>query len=394
MRIELPWPPIPATTPSTWRLESGSGPKRSESSSAIGRAPIAFPARMIPPTPVAAPWYGSMAEGWLCDSILKTTAQPSPMVTAPAFSPGPCSTADPVDGRRRRSALELLYEQCSDQRTPSIPSSTSLGARFSSSTMARYSSGVSAPSRRRRSSTTATGGDLGERFGAQVVRMLGAAEHRSERIRRCVSEERKPQRRRRAAWAPKIRRGAPTAAVNRASRNQNLHRVCRDRPEKFQAVGAAELRLRASLGVGHHGQYVAACVDDARDVVRAPVWIGAVGHASVGVAIPEDHLSALLEPGQCGGVGEVVPLSVRDRDADHFALRALRGECQVCPLNDQVRPLAAKLERCVADESARQKACLAQHLESVADSPYQASAVGELADLLHDRRKPRDRACA
>jgi len=28
-----------------------------------------------------------------------------------------------------------------------------------------------------------TAGDLGERFGAQVVQMLGATEHRSERIR-------------------------------------------------------------------------------------------------------------------------------------------------------------------------------------------------------------------
>ena len=30
--------------------------------------------RMMPPTPVAAPWYGSMNDGWLCDSILKTAA--------------------------------------------------------------------------------------------------------------------------------------------------------------------------------------------------------------------------------------------------------------------------------------------------------------------------------
>src|SRR5260370_34153767 len=49
-------------------------------------------------------------------------------------------------------------------------------------------------------------GASGERFGDQVVQLLGAAEHRSERICRCVSEERRPQRRRWAAWAPKIRR--------------------------------------------------------------------------------------------------------------------------------------------------------------------------------------------
>jgi hypothetical protein len=31
--------------------------------------------------------------------------------------------------------------------------------------------------------TRVTDGDLGERFGDEVVQMLGAAEHRSERIR-------------------------------------------------------------------------------------------------------------------------------------------------------------------------------------------------------------------
>src|SRR5487761_880480 len=46
------------------------------------------------------------------------------MFTAPAFSPGPWITADPVEGRRRSRAFELLYEQCSDQSTPSMPSST------------------------------------------------------------------------------------------------------------------------------------------------------------------------------------------------------------------------------------------------------------------------------
>ena len=91
---------MPATTPAIVRRTRGSssGPKRSELSSAIGRAPIVKMSRMMPPTPVAAPWYGSMNDGWLCDSILKTAARPSPMSTAPAFSPGPCSTRGPVVG--------------------------------------------------------------------------------------------------------------------------------------------------------------------------------------------------------------------------------------------------------------------------------------------------------
>src|ERR1700680_833507 len=160
-----------------------------------------------------------MADGWLCDSILKTAAQPWPMLIAPAFSPGPCSTPDPADGSRRSRALEVLYEQCSDQSTPNMPSSTAFGARFHCSTMTRYSSGVRPPSRSRRASMlgAVTPGNLGERFGVQVVQLLGAAEHRSARIDRCVSEEQRSQRRRWAAWVPKIRRGLPLVALAQVS---------------------------------------------------------------------------------------------------------------------------------------------------------------------------------
>src|SRR5213075_1244793 len=64
--------------------------------------------RRIPPTPVAAPWYGSTAEGWLCDSILKATARPSPIEITPAFSPGPCSTYGAVVGKVFKTGRECL----------------------------------------------------------------------------------------------------------------------------------------------------------------------------------------------------------------------------------------------------------------------------------------------
>ena len=104
---------MPATTPFDDAARAGRRravhrPKRSEFSSAIGRAPIVKMSRMMPPTPVAAPWYGSMNDGWLCDSILKTAARPSPMSTAPAFSPGPCSTRGPSVGSFFRWMRELL----------------------------------------------------------------------------------------------------------------------------------------------------------------------------------------------------------------------------------------------------------------------------------------------
>src|SRR6266568_2788297 len=62
------------------------GPKRKEFRAQTGRAPIVKMSRMIPPTPVAAPWNGSTALGWLCDSILNAIAHPSPMSITPAFS--------------------------------------------------------------------------------------------------------------------------------------------------------------------------------------------------------------------------------------------------------------------------------------------------------------------
>ena len=82
----------PATARSN--IQSGS-PKRRPSRSAIGRAPIAMMSRRIPPTPVAAPWNGSTADGWLWLSTLNATAWPSPRSSTPAFSPGPCSTRSP-----------------------------------------------------------------------------------------------------------------------------------------------------------------------------------------------------------------------------------------------------------------------------------------------------------
>ncbi len=85
--------------------------------------------RRIPPTPVAAPWYGSTAEGWLWLSILNATASPSPMRTTPALSPGPAIMPWPRVGSVLSSGLELLYEQCSLHITLNMASSVWLGSR-------------------------------------------------------------------------------------------------------------------------------------------------------------------------------------------------------------------------------------------------------------------------
>ncbi len=107
---QLPYPPTPRTTPRTRRCVRGSAgsPNFRASSTATGRAPIVKMSRRMPPTPVAAPWYGSTALGWLCDSSLKATASPSPIETTPAFSPGPATTSLPAVGSVARRGLELL----------------------------------------------------------------------------------------------------------------------------------------------------------------------------------------------------------------------------------------------------------------------------------------------
>src|ERR1700679_3524994 len=89
-----------------------------------------------------------MYEGWLCDSILKAQAHPSPTSMMPAFSPGPCTTLpgplvrSPRVGSRFRCTREDLYEQCSDHITEKIPSSVKLGVRPISRSIRAYSSAV------------------------------------------------------------------------------------------------------------------------------------------------------------------------------------------------------------------------------------------------------------
>src|SRR5258708_26219473 len=96
---------------------------------ATGRAPIVKTSRNMPPTPVAAPWYGSIKDGWLWLSILNTTASPSPISTTPAFSPGPQITRGPAVGNVFSHTFDDLYEQCSLHIAEKTPSSVRFGVR-------------------------------------------------------------------------------------------------------------------------------------------------------------------------------------------------------------------------------------------------------------------------
>src|ERR1041385_5181762 len=122
---------MPATTPETrWRVFGCFGsPNESALRHAIGRAPMVNTSRRMPPTPVAAPWYGSIKDGWLWLSILNTTASPSPISTTPAFSPGPQITRGPSVGNVFSQTFDDLYEQCSLHIAEKTPSSVRFGVR-------------------------------------------------------------------------------------------------------------------------------------------------------------------------------------------------------------------------------------------------------------------------
>src|SRR5215471_8619057 len=96
-----------------------------------------------------------MNDGWLCDSILNTAANPSPMSTTPAFSPGPWMTRGPLVGSRFKCTRLDLYEQCSLHITLKTPSSVYEGARPSERWTIAYSSSVSLCDR---ASAVVTGG--------------------------------------------------------------------------------------------------------------------------------------------------------------------------------------------------------------------------------------------
>ena len=107
---------------------SPSSPKRSESSTAIGRAPTAKTSRRIPPTPVAAPWNGSTALGWLCDSTLNATRPAVADVDgAGVLARAHHARAGPSVGSVRSSGASACRSSAPTTAARSIASSTAVG---------------------------------------------------------------------------------------------------------------------------------------------------------------------------------------------------------------------------------------------------------------------------
>src|SRR2546427_2220212 len=330
----------------TTRASSGE-PNRRESSKAIGRAPIARMSRMIPPTPVAAPWNGATALGWLWLSILKTAAHPGATITAPAFSPGPCSTRRPRTGSRASTALECLYAQCSLHITPNIASSVRLGARPRRRQISSYSAGRSPVSARR--SVT----------GSVCIASL-ALRARSGRERD-------------GGRAPP--RGDPPV--------QGL--------EDQAAILAAQERLACALGVRHQPDHGPAPAGHPRDGIERPVGVRPRGDGPPRIAIPKRDLPAGDEVLVGRWVGVVVPLGVGDRQPQDLARGHRAREGRIDPLDPDVDELASKLPARVRAHRAGEEPGLEQHLKAVADPEDEPAGRRVLPQRAHDRRGRRDR---
>src|SRR4029453_7683562 len=354
---QLPYHEMPDTTPSRRRraLASPGSAKRSESSTAMGRAPIVKMSRRIPPTPVAAPWKGSMNEGWLWLSILNVRARPSPRSTMPAFSPGPWSTCEASVGSPRRNTRECLYAQCSDQSAEKRLSSVKLGSRPSRRMMRSYSSAVRPGLR----------GSFFVTLGAEPVPPPPPG-------------------------TPSPRHADDLPLEERAV----LDEAAEEGVEDQKPVHPADGLLGRALGVGHQPQHGPLLVDKARDVCQRAVRIGVLGEPAVLLAVAEDDLALLAQAPERRAVAVVLPLAVRDRHLEHLGRPHGPGERSIRVLGAEVHVLAAVLEGLVAGERARQQPRLTEDLEAIARAEHGATARDELRERLHHRRAARHRARA
>ena len=173
------------------------------------------------------------------------------------------------------------------------------------------------------------------------------------------------------------RRARPRAAG--ARRVNQLHR----RLQHHQAVGAAHGQLARPLGMRHQADHVARLVAQAGDVGHRSVRVAVGGLTPRGVDVAEQHLAVALEPRHHVRLGVVVAFAVRDRNAQHLALAARRGERRVGVLDPHVHVLAAEVQAVVAQHRAGQQPGLEQHLEAVADPEHRAAGVGKAP-----RRRP------
>ena len=227
-----------------------------------------------------------MNDGWLCDSILKTAARPSPMSTAPAFSPGPCSTCGPVGRQRLQVHARALV------------------------------AAVLGPHHREDA-------ELGE------VRLAAHEARRCGRIRRGLRP-----------WR------SSTCRIDHAARDQRCRpdATATTDSKMHEAVGAAERGSHARSGCGIRPTTLRASLQRPAMLSTDPFGFAASVDRAAARRVAEDDLPVRFELREHVRRREVVAFAVRDRHPQHLARRGRGRERRVGLLDADVHVLAVELQ--------------------------------------------------
>src|SRR6185437_12896843 len=201
----------------------------------------------------------------LCDSILNAIATPSPIATTPAFSPGPWMTAAPSVGSVRRVLRECLYEQCSFHSALTIPSSVNVGVRPS------------------------------------MLQMRS----NSDSVRPC------------SLTSAAVISGSP--GRGRTSLMSGWYSI-EQRVKHAETVGSTDHRIDRSLGVRHHAENIARCVDDSSDSVHRAVDVVLITDVAARGTIAECNTPFAFQSRNYIGISRVAAVSVCHRHRQHLAL--------------------------------------------------------------------------
>ena len=87
-------------------------------------------------------------------------------------------------------------------------------------------------------------------------------------------------------------------------------------------VTTSEPGFEQALGMRHHAENAPAPITDAGNVVLRPIGIGGRGEVTRRICVTKDDTAIGLERSQGVGVGEIVAIAMRHRNADHLAAMA------------------------------------------------------------------------
>lgn len=173
------------------------------------------------------------------------------------------------------------------------------------------------------------------------------------------------------------------------------------RRKEQPAIRATKQTFYRPLRVGHHPKDIAPLIHDACNSGEASIGVGATGASErrrrgllENGAVTKYHAPSRLELSQCGSVGEIAALGVSDRHGQHLSQFVTRGERKIGPFHANAYRSTKKMWIRIARERSRQESTLGKDLETVADTQYRATSLGELPYCRHDGALRRDRAAA